>query len=84
MESILEIYDIKTASRETVYEFPYLIEAPNWSMDGNYLVYNSNGRIYSLDLKSKEINEIYTGFATACNNDHVLSADGRSIAIPSP
>ena len=81
MESILEIYDIKTASRETVYEFPYLIEAPNWSMDGNYLVYNSNGRIYSLDLKSKEINEIYTGFATACNNDHVLSADGRSIAI---
>lgn len=81
MESILEIYDIKTGSRETVYEFPHLIEAPNWSMDGRYLVYNSNGRIYSLDLKSNVINEIYTDYAIACNNDHVLSADGRSIAI---
>lgn len=81
MESVLEIYDIKTGSRETIYEFPYLIEAPNWSTDGKYLVYNSKGRISSFDLASKEINEIYTGYATACNNDHVLSADGRSIAI---
>jgi len=81
MESVLEIYDIKTGSREAIYEFSYLIEAPNWSMDGKYLVFNSKGRLYSFDLESEEINEIYTAYATACNNDHVLSADGRSIAI---
>ena len=80
-ESILEIYDIETNTREIIYEFDYLIEAPNWSADGKYLVYNSGGKIFKFDLETKEISEIYTDFVNNCNNDHVLSADGKFIAV---
>lgn len=80
-ESILQTYDVETGEIETLAEFPYVIEAPNWSRDGAFLVYNSKGRLYKFDLASKESTVIPTDFAGACNNDHVLSADGRSAAI---
>lgn len=80
-QSILEIYDVETNERTVVAEFDALIEAPNWTMDGKALVYNSNGCIFRLDLETKQITQIDTGFATACNNDHVLSADGRCLAV---
>lgn len=80
-ESILEIYDLETGKSEVVQEFDYLIEAPNWSPDGKFLVYNSNGKIYKFDLETKESTEVYTAYVNNCNNDHVLSPDGKSIAI---
>lgn len=79
--SILEIYDTETGKREVVCEFDYLIEAPNWTQDGKYLVYNSKGRVFMFDLESKESTEIPTDFVDNCNNDHVLSPDGKSIAV---
>ena len=80
--SILEIMDAATGQRTVVKEFPNLIEAPNWSVDGKWLIYNSGGKIYKLSptLPGEPI-EINTGYATRCNNDHVLSADGKSLAI---
>lgn len=80
-QSILEIYDTETGTRTVVAEFDDLIEAPNWSMDGTYLVYNRNGRVYKFDLETKESTEIETDFVDNCNNDHVLSADGTQIAV---
>lgn len=80
-QSILEIYDVETGTRTIVKEFDYLIEAPNWSSDGKFLVYNSNGRVFKLDLETKESSEIETDFVDDCNNDHVLSPDGKSIAV---
>ncbi len=62
-------------------EFDYVIEAPNWTRDGCFLVYNSRGRIYTYDLASGEIRELESGFAIDCNNDHVLSPDNRQIAV---
>ena len=81
--SILEIYDIEKGTRTVVKEFKnHHIEAPNWSMDGKWLIYNSGGRLYKISAKKPgEPVEINTDFATACNNDHVLSFDGKSIAI---
>lgn len=38
--SVLEVMDITTGQRSVVKEFPFLIEAPNWTPDGNWLVYN--------------------------------------------
>ncbi len=80
-ESILEIYDVETDTHGVIKEFPYLIEAPNWSKDGRYLTYNSDGRIFKFDLETKESTEVPTDFVTNCNNDHVLSPDGESIAV---
>lgn len=80
--SILEILDVTTGNRTVVKEFPYLIEAPNWTPDGNWLVYNSGGRLYKLSPASPgQPEQINTGFAGRCNNDHVISADGKQIAI---
>lgn len=80
--SILEILDVANGNRTIVKEFPFLIEAPNWTPDGKWLVYNSGGKLYKIspDAAGEPI-EIYTGFATACNNDHVITFDGTQIAI---
>ena len=80
--SILEILDVTNGSRTVVKEFPYRVEAPNWTPDGQWLVYNSSGKLYRLSPSSPGIPEqINTGFATGCNNDHVIAANGRQIAI---
>ena len=80
--SVLEVMDITTGQRSVVKEFPFLIEAPNWTPDGNWLVYNSGGKLYKLSPKSPgEPQLINSDYATRCNNDHVISADGKQIAI---
>lgn len=79
--SVLEIYHLDTQRREILAEFDSVIEAPNWSRDGRFLLYNGGGRIYRFDLETRTCTAIDTGFATACNNDHVLSPDGRTLAI---
>lgn len=81
--SILEIYDITTDTRSVVKEFDGLhIEAPNWSVDGKWLIFNSKGRLYRISPTNPQEPELIdTGFAGACNNDHVLSTDGKHIAI---
>lgn len=80
--SILETLDVATGQRTVVKEFPYLIEAPNWTTDGEWLIYNSGGKLYKLSPNAPaEPEVINSGFATRCNNDHVLSADGKQIAI---
>lgn len=82
VSSTLEIIDVESGQRSVVKQFPYRIEAPNWTPDGQWLVYNSGGRLYKISPQSPgQPEEISTGFATRCNNDHVLSADGRLIAL---
>jgi len=80
--SILEILDTSDGQRTVLKEFPFLIEAPNWTPDGKWLIYNSGGKLYKISPDSPgEPIQIYTGFATRCNNDHVLTFDGQQIAI---
>lgn len=82
--SILQIMNVKTGKTAVVKEFPGIIEAPNWTPDGKWLVYNSNGKLYKIavDGKSDPI-LIPTGEANNCNNDHVISKDGKQIGISS-
>jgi len=80
-ESILEVYDIVTGERKVLAEFDTVIEAPNWSADGTYLTYNSNGCIFKYDLETGKSEEIHSGYVTNCNNDHVLAPDGSGIAV---
>ncbi|MBQ5355890.1 MAG: TolB family protein [Clostridia bacterium] len=79
--SFLCVWDVGE-NRETVLcETDTLIEAPNWSKDGRSLYVNRNGRIVRYDLASGEFEEIPSDYADACNNDHVLSPDGKRIAV---
>jgi Tol biopolymer transport system component len=79
--SILETLDVDTGKRAVLREFEDTVEAPNWTRDGKYLIYNRDGGIYRYELASGAITGIYSGDCTDCNNDHVLSPDGKSIAI---
>ncbi|WP_255314636.1 transporter [Bacillus sp. FJAT-26390] len=81
VNSFLETVDVVTGDRKVLAEFDYLIEAPNWTKDGKRLIYNSGGLLCSFDLSSGESTVINTGFATRCNNDHVLSPDDSQIAV---
>ena len=79
--SILETIDVQTGVRSVLKEFDYVIEAPNWTQDGEFLVYNSRGRMFTYELATGKIEEINTGFAIDCNNDHVLSPDNTQLAV---
>jgi Tol biopolymer transport system component len=79
--SLLEVVEIESGKRHVVLESPTIIEAPNWTPDDQALIYNSHGRLYRFDLATRSITEIPTDFATSNNNDHVISFDGRMLAI---
>ncbi|MCF3641932.1 hypothetical protein LXM94_18345 [Rhizobium sp. TRM95111] len=81
MRSSVEIYDIVSGESRVVWQTGELVEAPNFSRDGQFLVINGDGLLYRLPLAGGGLQRIDTGFATGCNNDHGLSPDGRLIAI---
>ena len=79
--SNLEVMDIASGKRKIVFTAADSFQAPNWTKDGNALIFNRNGRLYRFDLSKKTPAEINTGFAINNNNDHVLSFDGKMLAI---
>jgi hypothetical protein len=81
--SHLEIVEIASGRRQIVYSTDYVIEAPNWTRDGEALIYNSGGRLYRFDLEQKTPEPIDTDYVVRNNNDHVLSFDGTMLAISS-
>jgi len=81
--SRLEIIDVETGMREVIYETDTHIEAPNWSKNGKFLIYNSGGKLYKFDLKKRTQVEINTGNVISNNNDHGISFDGKILAISS-
>jgi len=83
VRSFLKIYDMSTGQSTLVRQFDYHMEAPNWTFDGRELVYNSGGKIYRIPVGGGEPILVPTGEAQSCNNDHVLSSDGRWIAVSS-
>lgn len=81
--SRLELMNIETGYRKVIYTTPGHIEAPNWSADGKFLIYNSGGLLYKFPLDSKTPEKINTGEVVNNNNDHGLSFDGKMLAISS-
>lgn len=78
----LEIVDINTGKRTLIREFNEVIEAPNWTKDGRYLIYNSKGLLYRIrPIPNAKPKRIDTHFVNHCNNDHVLSPNGKDIAL---
>ena len=79
--SNLEILDVATGNATNVHQYRGSFQAPNWTPDGKALIYAQEGRLYRFDISSRSATAINTGFATRNNNDHVLSFDGRMMAI---
>ena len=81
LESTLETISIASKDRRVVRTAAEHFEAPNWSRDGQELVYNSGGLVYAIPVAGGPPRRIDTAFATRCNNDHGLSPDGTQLAI---
>lgn len=81
--SHIEILDVTTGKREIVYTSPKSLQAPNWTPDNKTLIYNSDGLIYTLDLKTRQPKVLNTGDIKNNNNDHVLSFDGKMLGLSS-
>ncbi len=79
--SRLEVFNIVTSERTLIREYDYHIEAPNWTPDGEFLVYNSHGLIYRIPASGGDPVQINTGNVTGCNNDHVISFDGTKLYV---
>jgi len=81
LQSTLEVVSIETGQRTIVYRANEHFEAPNWSRDGKFILFNTKGRIYKINVKGSEPTLIDTGTAQKCNNDHGFSPDGESLVI---
>lgn len=79
--SRMEILDLHTGMRKVLFESEHSDQAPNWTVDGRELIYNSNGYLYRYNMEENRISYLNTGFATNNNNDHVITFDGTQIAI---
>ena len=83
VRSKISIYDIGDKSVRVVYTADTLWEAPNWSLDGKYLLANTGGKLYrfALDSRQSKPEALNLDAGYVCNNDHGLSADGKLLAF---
>lgn len=82
--SNIEILDVATGHRQIVYTDSGSVQAPNWTPDNKYLIYNTNkGLMYRFNLEKGEPELLDTDFVKANNNDHVLSFDGKMLGLSS-
>jgi Tol biopolymer transport system component len=79
--SLLEVMDVETGHRHILGGAPGSWQAPNWTQDGKTLIYNADGLLYNFDLATGTSSVLPTGFANRNNNDHVISFDGKHMAI---
>jgi Tol biopolymer transport system component len=79
--SSIEIFDIASGKRKVLYSEPASLQAPNWMAGERSLLYNKNGLLYTIDLKTKKVAELNTGEVRSNNNDHVISFDGKMLGI---
>jgi TolB protein len=78
--SQLTVIDRSGLHQRVIHESHAHIEAPNWSHDGAWLLFNSLGRLFKIRADGGgPAQEIETEAALQVNNDHVLSPDGRTV-----
>lgn len=83
LSSRMEIMNVSDGKRKVIYEDKGRFEAPNWMMDGKRLLFNQGGSIYTLPVEGGIPEILNTGNAKRNNNDHVISFDGKWLAISS-
>jgi hypothetical protein len=83
--SKITVYDFARRSSSVVYQADQVIEAPNWSRDGTFLLVNTGGNLYRLPVNGSgepKLEKIELGEGGyRCNNDHDFSRDGKWLAF---
>ncbi|GAB3994279.1 SMP-30/gluconolactonase/LRE family protein [Spirosoma daeguense] len=81
--SRLELLDVSTGKRNVIHTESYSIQAPNWTNDNKFLLYNGRGLIQAFDLNTRQVRIVNTGDVKNNNNDHVISLDGKQLGLSS-
>jgi len=81
--SKLATFDMKTRQSTVIFEQDGIVEAPNWSRDGKFLLVNTGGNLFRIaPAVGAKLDKIALGDGTyRCNNDHDISPDGKRIAF---
>jgi TolB protein len=80
--SRIMIYDVERQSATLVHQADTVWEAPNWSRDGQFLLANSDGKLYRIPVTGGGQPQVLAlDPSLRCNNDHDFSPDGKLIAI---
>ena len=79
--SSLETISIASTDRHVEYVAAAHFEAPNWSRDGKFLIFNQEGTLRHLTFDGSAPTVIPTDPQIHCNNDHGISPDGQFLAI---
>jgi dipeptidyl aminopeptidase/acylaminoacyl peptidase len=79
--STVETITVTSTDRRVAFVAPERLEAPNWTPDGNSLIYNGNGHIWRVPVEGGKPVNIDTDFANGINNNHGISPDGTMLAI---
>lgn len=83
MRASLEIHDLATGTSRVVLQSDKVLEAPNWSPDGRWLLVNQEGHLFRVALDKPGLEKIDLGGLAQCNNDHGISPDGQWIILSS-
>lgn len=82
--SELTIINVDGSGREVIFAADEIIEAPNWTPDGKWLIFNAGGELYRISPDGKDgPTKINTAPLADLNNDHVLSWDGKTLYVSS-
>ncbi|MCS6762078.1 MAG: hypothetical protein MO846_08925 [Candidatus Devosia symbiotica] len=60
-----------------------MIETPNWTPDGQTLIFNADGELWRIATSGGIPVKINTGDLRDLNNDHMLSPDGETVYVSS-
>lgn len=77
----LETMNVFDGKRQIIYEKDSRFEAPNWMPNGEKLLFNMDGLLYTIPVAGGEIEQLNTGFANDLNNDHCISLNGELLGI---
>ena len=83
VESSLQTVEVSNPGHRvtTVYAATGTLEAPNWSRDGNTLLFNRNGALFTVPAAGGTPVLVPVGDLTKCNGSHGFSPDGKFLAV---
>jgi Tol biopolymer transport system component len=81
LNSHVTIMSVDGKDKRVVFSAARRFEAPNWSHDGEYLLVNSEGKLWRIPVAGGEPQNISLGSIGAINNDHGISPDGKLLAV---
>lgn len=81
LASRLEIMNVFDGKRKVIHTHDSRFEAPNWMPQGDRLLYNQDGSLFTIGTDGQNITKLNTGFADRNNNDHGISFNGKLLAI---